>query len=226
MALDLPTILAGVAIVISVLSVLYTRQQAVETKRTRKITEAGRHDQLTPVFSLLLEPLNSGPAEEQVMRLTAKLEGPIGLERLDQLVIEVQCRTIATGLRWARVPQGSRSSRRSGDHIDSHQVLTARPAMDVEWSPSLLNGQRRRYHEESRSACRWSGLGHLTGMPVEIRGGARSSCRKSREATARVPPGSALLGCAARSCGQRLVSQRQVRIAAPGAVRRILLRTR
>jgi hypothetical protein len=82
--------LAVLAIVISVSSALYTRQQAVEARKAREITEAERHDALTPVFDVTLKPLNSGSNEADIVRLNIKLVGPVGLAPLDDLTIEVR----------------------------------------------------------------------------------------------------------------------------------------
>lgn len=72
------------------MSAAYTRKQAVETERARRISEADRHDRLTPDFDVTLMPLDSGPEEEEQMRLVIRLAGPIGLTHLDELRVEVR----------------------------------------------------------------------------------------------------------------------------------------
>lgn len=89
--------LSGLALVIAGLSARYTRQQARwtevqadEARQVRMITEAQRREDLRPEFAVVLQPLNSGPDEERVMRLTLKLTGPAALESLDAITVEVR----------------------------------------------------------------------------------------------------------------------------------------
>ena len=82
--------IALLALAVAALSANYTRKQAVETERARKISEADRHDRLTPDFDVTLMPLNHGPDEAEVMSLMIRLAGPLGLAELDQLRVEVR----------------------------------------------------------------------------------------------------------------------------------------
>jgi hypothetical protein len=79
-----------IALIVALLSVAYTRQQAVEARRSRQILEKERHDSLAPRFSLSLKPLNRGPDEDEVMQLEVGLIGPSALAELDDLRIDVR----------------------------------------------------------------------------------------------------------------------------------------
>jgi hypothetical protein len=82
--------LASIALIVAAISATYTRKQAVETERARKISEAERHDRLTPDFEVTLTPLSRGRDEGELMSLMIRLVGPTGLAELDQLRIEVR----------------------------------------------------------------------------------------------------------------------------------------
>jgi hypothetical protein len=82
--------IACVALIVAALSAKYTYVQAAETGKARKISEADRHDRLTPEFDVTLKPLNSGADEAEVMSLTIRLAGPTGLAKLDRLQVEVR----------------------------------------------------------------------------------------------------------------------------------------
>jgi len=84
------TVLSVLALIVALLSVGYTRLQAVEARRSRKLMEKERHDALTPEFTFSLKPLNRGPDEDEVMQLEIGLIGPAGLAQLDDLRIEVR----------------------------------------------------------------------------------------------------------------------------------------
>jgi|tagenome__1003787_1003787.scaffolds.fasta_scaffold20987071_10 hypothetical protein len=84
------TALSVLALIVALLSVGYTRLQAVEARRSRELLEKERHDALTPKLAFSLKPLNRGPDEDEVMRLEIGLTRPEGLDQLDDLRIEVR----------------------------------------------------------------------------------------------------------------------------------------
>jgi hypothetical protein len=87
-------ILSSAAIVISLVAVWYARRTTTANERTAlaestvaELERERRHSELTPRLRVRCQPYNPGSDR---YKLTIKLVGPIGLDRLDDLVVTIR----------------------------------------------------------------------------------------------------------------------------------------
>jgi hypothetical protein len=80
--MDLAIGLSAVAVVVSVVSALYAKRVADETKELRKIESDRRHNERTPTFSAEIEEMNAG----QWYRMWLALETE---ESIDSVEVEI-----------------------------------------------------------------------------------------------------------------------------------------
>jgi hypothetical protein len=190
--------IACVALIVAGLSARYTYVQAAETGKARKISEADRHDRLTPDFDVTLMPLNRGPDEAEVMSLKIRLAGPLGLAELDQLRVEVlddrERRALGTGptdseiraqvwgpYRFIPMADGGTEDGRSVDPLAlqrSEGKLPRGEAIRLQmertraphWYSSGEDGWRRNYPENSLVRLRVTCRSgdHTWTVPVEV----------------------------------------------------------
>jgi hypothetical protein len=190
--------IACLALVVALLSARYTKKQAVETERAREISQAVRHDELTPRFDVTLTPLNPGRDEEELILLVIRLAGPVGLVELNQLRVEVlddrERRALGTGptdseiraqvwgpYRFIPMADGGTEDGRSVDPLAlqrSEGKLPCGEAIRLQmertraprWYSSGEDGWRRDYPENSLVRLRMTCRSgdHTWTVPVEV----------------------------------------------------------
>jgi hypothetical protein len=81
-------LISVVALVAAGASARYAAMQGIETRNLRRLDEQRRHDALTPQFELTLE--SRGDEQLRSPRLSVRLIGPVGLDRLDEVTVSVR----------------------------------------------------------------------------------------------------------------------------------------
>ncbi len=129
------TVIAIVALVVSVASAVFAGWQAVETRRVRQIEGGRRHEERTPTFRVGVEPLNDG----QWHRVWVILTSAEALDSLAVTILDPQHAWFPSGqagvepgpdskhASWGHVAPGVRdvAFRVQWDHDDSHVVRLA-----------------------------------------------------------------------------------------------------
>lgn len=106
------TVLAVVALVVSVASAVFTGWQAVETRRVRQIEGERRHEERTPTFRVEVEPVNDG----QWHRLWVVLTSAEALDSLAVTILDPQLVWFPSG--QAGVEPGPDSKHGSWGHVE------------------------------------------------------------------------------------------------------------